>query len=85
MNPSHALTGSVWLTAESKRDLYNKGKASGYSRSGPTASSSGQQYYSAPRARSGWANYRYQQQKRPTSKDSVSRSVGSCNMQTDAL
>ncbi|KAL3133238.1 hypothetical protein ABBQ38_007124 [Trebouxia sp. C0009 RCD-2024] len=53
------------LGNESKRDLYNKGRASGYMRSGPAATS--QQYYSPPRARSGWANYRYQQHRRPTS------------------
>lgn len=55
------------LGNEGKRDLYNKGQASSYSRSGQTASGTSQQYYSAPRARSGWANYRYQQQRRPTS------------------
>ncbi|DBA97435.1 hypothetical protein WJX77_005859 [Trebouxia sp. C0004] len=48
-----------------KRDLYNRGQAGGYSRSaaGNWNSATSQQYYSPPRARSGWANYRYQQQK----------------------
>ena len=48
------------------------GRASNYFRSGHTAPGTSQQYYSAPRARSGWANYRYQQQRRPTSKNSIS-------------
>ncbi|KAL0035293.1 hypothetical protein WJX79_010674 [Trebouxia sp. C0005] len=48
-----------------KRDLYNRGQAGGYPRSsaGNWNSATSQQYYSPPRARSGWANYRYQQQK----------------------
>lgn len=49
-----------------KRDLYNRGQANGYARqtAGNWNSATSQQYYASPRARSGWANFRYQQQKR---------------------
>lgn len=48
-----------------KRDMYNRGQAGGYPRSsaGNWNSATSQQYYSPTRARAGWANYRYQQQK----------------------
>jgi len=54
--------------------MYNRGQAGGYTRSsaGNWNSATSQQYYSPPRARSGWANYRYQQQKQSGATSQVS-------------
>ena len=67
IHSSHAdIVTKGCLLAVNKRDLYNRGQASGYPRqtAGSWNSATSQQYYASPRARSGWANFRYQQQKR---------------------
>lgn len=52
------------LGNENKRDMYNKRQVSGYPHSpGTQNAATNQQYYSPPKPRSGWSNYRYQQQK----------------------
>lgn len=64
----------IHVDTANKRDLYNRGQAGGYPRSsaGNWNSATSQQYYSPPRARSGWANYRYQQQKQSGATSQVS-------------
>ena len=65
----HIVLQTSHICAESKRDLYNRGLASGRgSQPGTQWASTSQPYYGAPRAHSGWTNFRYRQKKYPGKK-----------------